>query len=117
MKISKLNGMILPMLAVSTLILPLIHDSLHYKNGLLFSFLIFYKEYGNIAITNKIELVTSRRYPCHYILVALKHVSVTCSQCLTAKWNALSGALAVYGNAVSIKRLLRHCCIINLTGR
>jgi len=116
MKISKLNGIILPMLAVSTLILPLIHDSLHYKNGLLFSF-CFCKEYGNVAITNKIKLVTSRRYPCNYILVALKHVSVCCSQCLTAKWNALRGASAVYGNAVSIKRLLRHCCIINLTGR
>jgi len=106
------------MLAVSTLILPLIHDTLHYKNDLLFSFFFsFDKEYANFAITNKIKLVTSRRYPCNYILVPLKRVSVCCSQCLTAKQNALSGASPVYGNSVSIKFHLRHCCIINLPGR
>lgn len=37
-KITKLNVIILPMFAVSTLILLLIHDSLHYKNGLVFWF-------------------------------------------------------------------------------
>jgi len=106
------------MLAVSTLILPLTHDTLHYKNVLLFYFLGGGgKEYGNLAVTDKIKLVTSRRYPCNYILVPPKRVSVCCSQCLTAKYNALSDASPVYGNAVFIKFHLRHCCIINLPGR
>jgi hypothetical protein len=106
------------MFAVSALILPLIH----YKNGLLFSvyflfILIFCKEYGNVAITNKIKLVTNRRYLYNYILVPVKRVPICCYQCLTAKQNALSGASLVYGNSFSIKFLLMHYCTTNLTWR
>jgi hypothetical protein len=42
LKITELNLIILPLLSASTLILPIIRDGLHYKDGLLLSFYYFF---------------------------------------------------------------------------